>query len=170
MNLVIYEATQSAQYDRVLGEETRILWHRAPELGDQVLIGSNRLWKVVHVESFSFGDASAYYAIVNRVDQEVPPVEDWLASIRKRNQDDPIIYVDIAPDKSIINYGSAYSEFSWSIGERLYTATVTDQGIRTVLSPWMIDRVETLKANTKHGFLSAVRLGWCKEVSIEVAA
>jgi hypothetical protein len=165
MSLVIYEATQSSQCDRSIGEEaTQILWQRPPELGDQVFMGGNRRWKVVHVEKFSLGSASAYFVIVNRLDIAIPPVEDWLASIRKRNQGDPILYADVAPNKEIVSHGSAYPEFSREVGERLVTPLVTEQGVRGVPSPWVVERIETLDSDLQNGFISAIRFGWCKEV------
>ncbi len=53
MSLIFYEAIQESQLDRQAGEQGElVLWQRPPLVDDEVLIGSDRHWRVVRVETY----------------------------------------------------------------------------------------------------------------------
>jgi hypothetical protein len=169
MSLVIYEAIQESECDRVSGEHSEIvLWQRAPQVGDEVLMGSEQRWKVIHVETYQASNESVYLAMVTKSGESVEQ-QDWRSTSRREFAPNVAFYINASSDRRVINYG-------WDMqGEApsgdLLDYTPTGQGTLMQAQPssWVVDRVETFSPAENSAY-SAIHLSWCVSKAMSIAA
>lgn len=170
MNLSVYEVTQEEDIDRELGEESELIqFGSLPKVSDLVKMGSDRLWKVVHIEPYYRADERLYLVMVSRADLPEVDHSKWTANFMRQRSPNLSFDVQLSPERSILNYG-------WSMkGEaptgRLlsYSPTGEETRMKAELQPWLIDHTDAYRPDGE-GIYTAVHLCWCSSADVAVAA
>lgn len=169
MSLVIYEAVQESECDRASGERSEmVLWQRAPQIGDEVLMGSDQRWKVIHVETYQAETEAVYLAMVTKFPETIER-QDWRSISRRQFAPKVSFYVNVSSDRNVINYGWDMEGEAPS-GELLnYTSTGQGTLMQAQPSSWVVDRVETF-LSAENSAYSAIHLSWCVAKKVPIVA
>ena len=162
MALVFYEVVSDDYCDRKRGEEpTMGLWQTAPEVGNEVLMGSHDRWQVVHVEPYySAKNEVIYLAMVAK--GSVPLREAWSASQMRQLFPETSICIYASESQRIITCG-------WNMDGQARTGRLEDYtptGASTLMkaepTSWIIDRTEAYLPNSD-SLYAAIHLCLCRE-------
>jgi hypothetical protein len=173
LSLIFYEAIQESQLDRQAGEQGELaLWQRPPLVDDEVLMGSDRRWRVVKVEAYHMGIDidTVYVAMVNRANLIVP--EQWRSHQRRELFPNVTLGIYVAPSKAVLACQMSMEGTSEAIGFQLQDYVSAGQSTRMASQPrpWKVDHIQTYLSTDDETSYSAIHLGWCKEVALELAA
>lgn len=178
-SFVFYEMLTEKQRDPNLNEDPGVLLRQSPpQIDDEVLIGSQRPWRVVNVESY--GVVSVAWIV--RADLPMPLQETWITELRKEFYNGVALSICMSPDRKLLQWGMVGDEWAENrIGERLYDYlstgkkyTVIDdiesEVIEATPNQWVIDRLESFKPESPEASYTRIDLYWCREAAIPVAA
>ena len=171
MSLIFYEAIQESQLDRQAGEQGElVLWQRPPLVDDEVLMGSDRRWRVVKIETYQLGNDAVYVAMVNRADLAVP--EQWRSHRRKDLFPNVTLGIYASPSRKVLTCQMSMEGTPEAVGFRLQNYVPVGQGTRmsSEPQPWEVDRIQAYLPTDDEASYTAIHLGWCREVALEMAA
>jgi hypothetical protein len=165
--LTIYEAIQDEVADRKRGESSEIsLWQKHhPVVGDEVLMGCDRRWVVVSVESYHSASDFIFVAMVHPLGLPVPEPETRRAQIRLDFSPSVSRYLELSPSKYCLSEG--WMMDGSAPGGRLmnYFPTTHPTLQREEPSDWGVDKVDAYLPFESTNSYSAIHLCWCKELA-----
>ncbi|KAM3112780.1 hypothetical protein [Phormidesmis sp. 146-33] len=170
MSLIVYEATREEDIDRRLGEQSELIqFGSLPKLFDLVKMGSDRLWKVVHIEPYYRADEKLYLVMVSRADLTVVDRSGWTANFMRSRSPNLSFDVQLSQDQSVLKYG--WSMEGKAPTGRLLSYSPVGEGtlMKANLEPWTIDRTDAYRPDGA-GIYTAIHLCWCSPVEVAVAA
>jgi hypothetical protein len=169
MSLIVYQVTQEDDIDRVLGEESELIqFGLLPQLFDLVKMGSDRLWKVAHIEPYHRADETLYLVMVSRADLTVADRFDWTENQMKQDYPSISFNIKLSPERSILQYGWSMEGKAPTGQLKNYSPTGEGTLMKAELQPWIIDRTDAHRPDGA-GIYTAIHLCWCspvKEVAI----
>lgn len=170
--IVIYEAVRDEEADRNKGEDSEVLlWQKhPPEVGDEVLMGSDRRWAVIGLEHYRKDREWIYVAMVNPLDVPVPDFQDHRSQVRREFSGRVSRYLELSPSKKSLSQGWMM-DGSAPKGQ-LFNYYPTDHPTlqREEPSQWVVDQVEAFLPCQENSSYSAIHLCWCKELAMTIAA
>jgi hypothetical protein len=169
MSLIIYEAVRESECDRTLGERSEIIvWQHPPQLGDEVRMGSDRLWDVIHIEPYQCGDQCLHVAMVARPGVSIGR-DEWRSSRRREFAPNVSFYIHVSHDRRVIYHGWNMQGDAPSGRLIHYLPTGHETLRRPESSPWTIERVETFLP-TGEATYSSIHLCWCTSEDVSISA
>ncbi len=176
---VFFEMLSEQQRDRKLNEEPGVLRRQLPpRAGDEVLIGTERPWRVVGVETYQ----GFYLAWIVLSGLPLPDKGQWITEIRKEFFPENALSICATPNLKILEWGAADpdSHAEARLGERLYdhratgkvyqVAGIESEVIEAVPSEWAIDRVQSFTTDSPSNSYTRIDFYCCESSLAEVAA
>ncbi|BAS55315.1 hypothetical protein LBWT_12210 [Leptolyngbya boryana IAM M-101] len=178
-SLVFYEMLVEKQRDESLNEEPGVLLKQSPpQVGDEVLIGSLRPWRVISVEQYGILSV-AWIALASL---PTPPAEIWCTEIRKEFFPEAALSFCLTPDLHVVEWG--ISDADWAenrIGERLadYEGTgqkyivvddIESEVMKVTPNEWVIDRYQSIAPNSPENSYTRIDLYHCQSGRVEEIA
>lgn len=174
---VFYEMLTEEQRDPRLGELPGVLLKQSPpQVGDEVLIGSDRPWRVHAVESYGI----ATLAWIVRADLPTPDRSEWITEIRAEFHEKGGLSIVLTPNGSVLQWGGTEPDdpIGHRIGERInkyeptgapyLVAGLQSQPMIATPSSYVIEQTESFKP-TQDSSYTEIHFCWCQEAELVAA-
>lgn len=156
--MIVFQPTNSEQLESARGEHlaTISLDAEPPRVGENVSLGSERKWFVVHVETYYQDLKPLHLAMVSLKDE---PGGEWTATWMRSRSPDLSFYVQVSPDHQVL--GCGYRMLGDAPTGRLYGATPTNHPtqFQEVPRPWVTDLIDSYRQDD--GLFSAIHVCNC---------
>jgi hypothetical protein len=166
--ITIYQAVREQDLSGSEEAEAIAWFDLPPQLGDPCSMGSSRTWRVMHVEHYHGDGSEVCLALVAPL--EVFPSPDrgeWIQTYMREQSPNLSFYVQLAPNKDVLNYGWRM-EGDTPIGRlKEYKPTNHPTLMKASPSPWMVDVID--RHRLENGVYTAIDICWCKQVALVAA-